>query len=324
MRIRDKYYRWKENKRYKKFKNCYLPYPFFDKKRDCFEWVRREENDFGIFYDVNPSLYEVLGNVAHSGLIYHYEAKLLTRMRDTVWEAKTESSHSHSFVDVVDALYEYPVSFRIPDEFKSEYSKQELDYLMKVQKYLNFIGVKEKPYLEEKNAIYKTYLELEKEKKTIKNRILYYKNLKAERKLALQEKFERSENPKVKEYANYHYCKPKEKNILNAYLSGKKQEFISPLYSFHSSDIHQKYFLIDEEYNYLAILEIIEEIKIPFNELNEEIVYYDKTKYKTFLEYKKELKKYFKEDFKDFNEGNFTENSIVLIEKLKIERIDKK
>lgn len=163
-------------------------------------------------------------------------------------------------------------------------------------------------------------MKLEKEKKTIKNRILYYKNLKAERRLALQEKFERSENPKVIEYANYHYGKPKEKNILNAYLSGEKQEFISPLYSFHSSNLHQKYFLVDEEYNYLSILEIAKEIKIPFKDLTDKIIYYDKTKYKTFLEYKRELKEY----FKDFDEGNFTENSYILIEKLKIERIDKK
>ena len=32
-------YQHKENKRYKKFKSCTLPYPFFDEKRLTFEWV---------------------------------------------------------------------------------------------------------------------------------------------------------------------------------------------------------------------------------------------------------------------------------------------
>ncbi len=61
---------------------------------------------------------------------------------------------------------------------------------------------------------------------------------------------------------------------------------------------------------------------MPFKELTEEQIGYDKEKYKNFLEFKKELKNDFKERFKYFNEGNFTENSMILIEKLKIERIN--
>ena len=38
-RIKLYLYQHKENKRYKKFKSCTLPYPFFDEKRLTFEWV---------------------------------------------------------------------------------------------------------------------------------------------------------------------------------------------------------------------------------------------------------------------------------------------
>ncbi|MCI9279224.1 MAG: hypothetical protein HFJ02_00295 [Bacilli bacterium] len=320
MSVRDKYYSYKIKKRYKQFKNCSLPFPFFDKKRDCFEWVRKEENDD--FYDRNSSLFEVLGNAASSGVTYHYEANILSRTRESVWECNVEISHGHSFEDIVEALYSYPNSFHIPDEFKREYSEQELAYLNKVQKYLNFIGVRENPYLEETNTIYQTFLELEKKKKTLKNRILYYKNLKAERKLMFREKIECAENQKAKEYADYRYYKSQEPKEIESFLNGQKQEFISPLYSPNRSNLHQKYFLVDNEYNYLAILEIVEEIKMPFKELTEEQIGYDKEKYKNFLEFKKELKNDFKERFKYFNEGNFTENSMILIEKLKIERIN--
>ena len=37
--LKNKYYFWRQKIRYKKFKNCSLPYPFWDKKRDTVEWV---------------------------------------------------------------------------------------------------------------------------------------------------------------------------------------------------------------------------------------------------------------------------------------------
>ena len=52
-------------------------------------------------------------------------------------------SHAHSFEEVVSALYSSPESFSIAKDEEQYYSKQELEYLRRVQKYLLFIGMKD-------------------------------------------------------------------------------------------------------------------------------------------------------------------------------------
>ena len=56
--FKDKYYTWKANRRYKKFRNCGLPYPFWDKKRDTFEWVYYDLCCKPNVYNIQNSLYE--------------------------------------------------------------------------------------------------------------------------------------------------------------------------------------------------------------------------------------------------------------------------
>lgn len=121
--LKDKYYFWKQKKRYKKFKNCSLPYP---KRRDTFEWVYYGEGQEG--YNIQTSLYEALGNVSDSGVTYHYESFMYVRKNLEEKEAKYQivKSHCHSFDEIVECVYKYPETFRIPDDCLEEYSKQEL------------------------------------------------------------------------------------------------------------------------------------------------------------------------------------------------------
>lgn len=65
--LKNKYYFWRQKIRYKKFKNCSLPYPFWDKKRDTVEWVYFDEYR-QTCYEIETSLYEAPENV--SGRIY--------------------------------------------------------------------------------------------------------------------------------------------------------------------------------------------------------------------------------------------------------------
>lgn len=123
------------NKRYKKLKQCNLPYSFWDKKRDTFEWVYYDElKPYG--YDIKNSLYEALRNISSSGVTYHYEAYVCEEM-DTEQEPKYQwiESHCHSFDELIECLYDSPESFRIPEKYLEEYSKQELRCLNKLQSY---------------------------------------------------------------------------------------------------------------------------------------------------------------------------------------------
>lgn len=74
---------------------------------------------------------------------------------------KLHHCHSHSFENVVRDLYDYPESFNISKEEEEFYSKQELNYLKRVQKYLLFIGLKDinekRSVLRYRNKVYKKY-----------------------------------------------------------------------------------------------------------------------------------------------------------------------
>lgn len=52
-------------------------------------------------------------------------------------------NHAHTFEGVVKSLYDSPESFQISKDEEQFYSKQELEYLSRVQKYLLFIGMKD-------------------------------------------------------------------------------------------------------------------------------------------------------------------------------------
>ena len=66
-------------------------------------------------------------------------------------------THAHSFDEVVRDLYDYPESFKISKAEEEFYSKQELGYLKRVQKYLLFIGMKDNDF-KSKNTRYRNKL----------------------------------------------------------------------------------------------------------------------------------------------------------------------
>ena len=107
-------------KRYKKFKNCSLPYPFLNKKRNTFEWVsyNKIRND----YNVANQIFCALDDLSIAGLTYDYEANFFDYNRDQLIN-HISNSHSHDFNGVVQALYEYPEFFKIPDNCLKEYSE---------------------------------------------------------------------------------------------------------------------------------------------------------------------------------------------------------
>lgn len=123
-KINNKLYKFKDNKKYRKFKNCSIPYPFYDKKRNTFEWVKYSKDD-KIFYK-KISLLDAFEDNIRYGVIYHYKAKLPIRENN---KYHLTTCHCHQFDEVIKALYDYPESFEIPNDYLEEYSKQELEYL---------------------------------------------------------------------------------------------------------------------------------------------------------------------------------------------------
>ena len=136
-------------KRYDKYKNNNLPTPFWDDDRFTLEYVYRDDNIIGDSKNkirINYSLTEALGEIAVSGFYYPFQSKILETSFEGEKRIEKEivgHSHAHSFEEVVRDLYRYPESFNILEEDKEFYSKQELEYLRRVKKYLLFIGIKD-------------------------------------------------------------------------------------------------------------------------------------------------------------------------------------
>ena len=134
-------------KRYDKFKNNNLPTPFWDDERFTLEYVYKDDNPLSEDkIKINYSLTESLGDIAFTGFYYSFQTKILKTSFEGEKRIEKEivgHSHAHSFEDVVRELYRYPESFNILEEDKEFYSKQELEYLRRVKKYLLFIGLKD-------------------------------------------------------------------------------------------------------------------------------------------------------------------------------------
>ncbi len=136
-------------KRYDKFKNNNLPTPFWDDERQTLEYVnignRKNIYNFDNLDNkmkIYNNLTSALEDVADISFYYPFYAK---HQELTKNESKfvVGYTHTHSFENVVEFLYQSPESFYISSEDKEFYSKQELRYLKKLQKYLLFIGLKD-------------------------------------------------------------------------------------------------------------------------------------------------------------------------------------
>lgn len=146
-------------KRYEKFKDCNLPVRYWDEERQTLEFVHHEDRDDTEEwrnYNISDCLFESLSNIAFTGLYYSFDCGSYHEI-DGEFVKKVGHNHAHSFEEVVQCLYDYPETFSISKDEEEYYSKQELKYLRRVQKYLLFIGLKdvEAPeYDEEGNYIF--------------------------------------------------------------------------------------------------------------------------------------------------------------------------
>lgn len=140
-------------KRYDKFKKNNLPTPFWDEERQTLEYVyfhngksildNKESKDE---LEVNSSLSKALGEIAFTGFYYSFTCKHIIGWKENdkfIEKWVVGHSHAHSFEEVVRALYYSPESFSIANDEEQYYSKQELEYLRRVQKYLLFIEMKD-------------------------------------------------------------------------------------------------------------------------------------------------------------------------------------
>lgn len=140
-------------KRYDQFKKNNLPTPFWDEERQTLEYVyfyngksffnkEKVKNEL----EVHSRLSDALGDIAFTGFYYSFTDKHMRGKSvngKLVWQSVVEHNHAHSFEEVVNALYDSPESFSIAKDEEQYYSKQELEYLRRVQKYLLFIGMKD-------------------------------------------------------------------------------------------------------------------------------------------------------------------------------------
>lgn len=302
-KLKWKYETYKINRRYRILNKCNLPFGFYDKRKEKYEWVsyiRRFDNTSG--YENNTLLMDALENICKVGLTYHY-----TINNDK--NRENYQSHSHNFDGVLNELYNYPESFYIPKEYKDNYSKQELNFIEEMQKYLLFIGLKDWKNSERFNlTAQKLEKILSKEKIFLKDKIkIAYLDKKAQ-KINYSDKLIRCHNERQAKYQNYsHLIMTKEKieDILE-----NRQNFLIYYLPFLNNDknystIKNKYLLKDEAYNILGSIEVIDNKIIKFKDFEKTIG----KSMKNFSNYKKDLKKL----YKDFNEDN-----LIIYEKIKV------
>ena len=145
-------------KRYDKFKSNNLPTPFWDDERQTLEYVYydikdnkrllelNKNTDFDSKMHINYSLTDALGDLAKTNFYYSFNSKniQLKKVGDKYENnVVIGHNHAHSFEQVINSLYNFPESFNISKEDEQFYSKQELEYLRRVKKYLLFIGLKD-------------------------------------------------------------------------------------------------------------------------------------------------------------------------------------
>ena len=306
--LKYKYLKYKVNRKYRKLDKCNLPFRFYNKKSEQCEWVNYKnfiDNTSG--YNSNILLLDALRDICRISLTYHYNIGNSKQDKDY-------QNHSHDFDNVLKDLYFYPESFNIPDEFKNNYSMQELNYINELQKFLLFIELKDfknsKEYysIEEKC---KKLLAKDKINLIDKAKITYLS--KKGQKINYQDMLDRCHNKKYAKYQDYgQLIFPKEK-IENIIENG--QDFLVHYSPFFKNDdeiystIGHKYLLKDENYNILASIEIIDNKKMKFKDLNKTMT----NGIKDFQEYKNDIKKHYIELDKNFNDESF-----IVYEKIKM------
>lgn len=307
-KLKREYINFKINKRYHKLSKCNLPFGFYNKRKDKFEWVnyvKYHDNTTG--YNNNTYLMDALSDICKVDLTYHYNIK--NKSTDQNYQ-----SHSHDFDSVLKELYLYPESFSIPNEYKNNYSTQELNLINEMQKYLLFIELKDFQNSKEYNLIEKKCEKIfAKEKMNLIDKIKIAYLSKRSQKINYQNRLVRCHNKRQEKYQDYGhliFSKEKIENIIN-----NQQDFLIHYSPFlkndndYSSTIGNKYLIKDEDFNILGSIEIIENKIIKFKNL-EQIL--DK-KVNNLQSYKNEVK----QNAMKLDE-NFNDESLIIFEKIKM------
>lgn len=116
------------------YKDCILPIIIYDDKCKCYRVYLKEQyylND-KLIKDIRDkdNIYEAFANIIQFGFYYPYNDK-------------HGHQHNHSFLDIIEALYNYPVSFSINKKDYHYYSQQELKYLKRLQNFLLILNLKD-------------------------------------------------------------------------------------------------------------------------------------------------------------------------------------
>lgn len=311
--IKELIYILREKKRYKKLKNCNIPYPFFDKKRNIFEWVQfsKENNSF----ITNGNIQDALNEMVTTGLIYHY--KLNSYNYDKQKYTK-DISHGHNFNDVISALYDYPESFEIPNEYINEYSDQELKYIKNLKEYFKLINLKDIKYNKEIEKLDNKWSKIyNKKHKSLKDYIfINHTYSKSWNKLNEIDKLNRYNNQKALEYSKYQTLYVNN-NTSSAILNNKKDYIIFLKHSFTESRLNKKLLIVNDDYKYTGIIEIVSEKEIKFKDLKEDMVDYKLAGFKNFKEYKNSLYNDFKDECNAYDE-EFNNESLIIYVKLEV------
>ncbi len=307
-------YELKDKRRYKKFKNCSIPYPFYDKKRNVFEWIRYSNviNQ----YETTNNLIDALGSIGNIEMIYHYKANFYNYEKK---KYENIISHCHSFDELINELYRYPESFEIPSEYLNEYSNQELNYIKSIKKYFKLINLKDEKYSKELEELDNKWEALrDKKHKSLKEIIFLHNTYSKEwDKLSEKEKLERCNNKKALEFYNYHQIWAKTDKVANAIINGEKDYKIYIKHPFSSSKLNEKFLVVNTNYEYLGIVKVIKEDIIKFKDLKENMVDYKLAGFKNFNEYKDSMFKDFKEECEAYDE-KFTKESLISYVKLEV------
>lgn len=289
----------KKSQKYKGLKKCTLPLSVVNK--GTYTWVFNDESGVTEYKD----LYNAFSSIIKDELTFNYEItyKYYSVENNSI-KSEAIISHSHDFDGVIEALYYYPESFNIPEKYQDDYSLKEREYLNKLQKYLLLIGLKDKTDSKEYIALQKKY------KKELDSK----KYLKEEAKLLHRETYDRVCNKKASNYNEAGYLNADDK-ILKAILEGDKNTRIFRQYSFSPSRVKSKFFIMDSDNNYKALIQITKEDIMAFKDLKVSAKEYKINGFKNLKDYKDSLYNYFKDDT---IEGNFTEDSLISIATFKI------
>lgn len=290
------------------FKECNLPCPYFVDKKNLSNWLyyNKKKKNF-VFKD---SLQKALEDFIKPEMVFHYQANIWNEEFTDRPTCKIMLKTVTSFEEVVRALYNYPDTFIIPKEHLKDYSKQELDYLMHLQKYFHVIGLKD-----EKRSTNKV-TSLKKNKRFSFFKWLPKKRNKKLDKIRLEEKISRYNNSKSSLYRYYHIMREESDSAITSIL---KEEYDYRLYrkEYKKTRVGERCFLVDKDSNYRAILEFVSEEVFPFRDLTEDRVDYKSSGYKNFKDYKNDLYQKFLEDSKWRNE-KFDDNATICYVRFKI------